>query len=88
LGFRRRPARKETLIKHGKTVILREPAIYEGYERFIEVAKILRAHYGSALRDLVPTESSKTYLYGDNLSSLEIVSEARQKIFTDATESA
>jgi len=43
----------ETLIKHGETIIFREPVIYEGYERFIEVAKILRARYGPALRDLL-----------------------------------
>jgi len=78
----------ETLIKHGETVIFREPAIYEGYERFIDVAKILRARYGSALCDLVPTDRSETYLYGDRLSSPETVAEARRKIFSNATGNA
>ena len=54
----------ETLIKHGDTIIFREVVIFEGYERFIEVAEILRARYGTALHDLVPTDRSLTYLYG------------------------
>jgi len=78
----------ETLIKHGETIIFREPAFYEGYERFIEVAKILRARYGSALCDLVPTDRSETYLYGDRLSSPQTVAEARRKIFPNATGNA
>ncbi len=71
-----------TLIKHGDTVIFEEPVIYEGYERFIEVAEILRARYGPALRDLIPTEASKTYLYGDRLGSPGTVEEARKRIFS------
>ena len=31
-----------TLIKHGDEVIFSEPAFYEGYERFVQVAEILR----------------------------------------------
>ncbi len=75
----------ETLIKHGETIIFREPAVYQGYERFIEVAKILRDRYGSALCDLIPTDRSATYLYGDRLPSPQIVAEARRKIFSNAT---
>lgn len=76
----------ETLIKHGDTIIFREPVIFEGYERFIEVAEILRARYGAALHDLVPTDPSLTYLYGDSLSSPGTVAKARKRIFSDATE--
>src|SRR5207237_8875984 len=36
----------ETLIKHGDDVIFAEPALWEGYERFIEVAEILHRRYG------------------------------------------
>lgn len=79
-------AMRDTLIKHGETVIFREPAIYEGYNRFIKVAKILRAHYGPALRDLVPTQWSEQYLYGDRLFSYETVDKARQEIFSTAAE--
>lgn len=76
----------DTLIKHGDTMIFSEPAFWEGYERFIQVAEILRARYGSALRDLIPTEASSTYLYGDRLSSPNTVSEARKRIFSNVTE--
>ncbi|MEH6584129.1 MAG: hypothetical protein V7754_19505 [Halioglobus sp.] len=76
----------ETLIKHGDTIIFREPAFYEGYERFIQVAEILRARYGSALRDLIPTEDSNTYLYGDSHSSSNTVDEAVKRIFSNVTE--
>jgi hypothetical protein len=78
----------ETLITHGEAIIFREPALYEGYARFIEVAKLLRARYGRALRDLVPTPRSELYLYGDCSSSLRAVAEARRAIFPSATETA
>jgi hypothetical protein len=72
----------KTVIKLGDSIIFSEPAVYEGYERFIEVAKILKSCYGSRLIDLVPTERSRLYLYGDQLSSPQIVDQARQEIFT------
>ena len=71
----------ETVIKHGESILFREPAVYEGYDRFIEVAKILSDRYGSALVDLVPTERSGTYLYGDRLSSPQTINDARKQIF-------
>ena len=75
----------ETLIKYGDTIIFREPVVFEGYERFIEVAQVLRSRYGAALHDLVPTDRSSTYLYGDCLSSPRTVDEARERIFSKAT---
>jgi hypothetical protein len=72
-----------TLIRQGERVIFREPAIWEGYERFEKVAEILRARYGPALRDLVPTGASEMYLYGDRLASPGIVDAARKRIFSD-----
>ena len=77
----------ETRIKHGEDTIFSEPAVYEGYDRFIEVAKILRNYYGAALIDLVPTASSQLYLYGDRMSSPGIVEEAKRKIFRSNKES-
>lgn len=76
-------SRKETLIKHGDNVIFSEPAFYEGYERFIEVAEILHSRYGAALRDLIPTTASELYLYGDCSPSHAIVAEARKRIFSN-----
>lgn len=71
----------ETLILFGETVIFREPATYENYNRFIKVAELLKARYGNALCDLIPTTRSKTYLYGDCMSSLDTVAMARERIF-------
>ena len=70
-----------TLIRHGDEVIFSEPAFYEGYERFVQVAEILRRRYGPAVRDLRPTERSEGYLYGDRLSAPQIVDCARKRIF-------
>jgi hypothetical protein len=64
-----------------QNVIFSEPAFYEGYERFIEVAQILRNRYGAASRDLVPTKASELYLYGDYSGSRAIVVAAREKTF-------
>lgn len=74
-------SRRETLIKHGDNVVFAEPALYEGYERFIEVAEILRARYGAALGDLIPAPASELYLYGDYSGSPRVVTAARKRIF-------
>lgn len=71
-----------TVIKLGDDVIFSEPAVYEGYERFAEVARILKSKYGSRLTDLVPTEQSHLYLYGDRLSSPEFVGNIRRELFS------
>ena len=55
----------DMLITYGDQIIWRKPVFYEGSDRFAEVAEILRQKYGDRLRDLVPSEQSKLYLYGD-----------------------
>lgn len=77
----------EMIIRHGEDVIFREPAVYEGYERFTEVAKLLIDRYGSALIDLIPTSRSECYLYGDRLSAGSIVEKARRELFCDKADS-
>lgn len=72
---------RETVIRHGERIIAREPALFEGLHRYIQVAKLLRKRYGAALRDLVPTEASHLYLWGDDLRAPETIDEARRKIF-------
>lgn len=57
--------RCDTLVRFGDVVLFREPVLYECYERFIEVAELLRERYGEALLDLVPEPRSTLYLYGD-----------------------
>lgn len=71
----------ETVIRHGERIIAREPAIFEGLHRYIQVATLLRKRYGTALRDLVPTEASHLYLWGDDLFAPGKIDEARRKIF-------
>ncbi len=70
----------DTLIKYGDDVLWREPAIFEGYERFLEVAGILKEKYKNQLQDLVPTRCSGLWLYGDRLASLGIVRTCRTKL--------
>lgn len=70
-----------TLIRLGERRIFAEPAFYEGYDRFMAVAEILKAKYGDALKDLVPTDESRMYLYGDRLSSPGQIEKFRHKLF-------
>jgi len=74
------PSSSDTVIKLGRQIIWREPAIYEGYERFGEVAKILRRRYGPKLTDLIPTKRSLFCLYGDYLSAPRRVLESRARL--------
>lgn len=67
----------DTLITHGKQIIWREPSFYEGYDRFIEVAGILKEKYGSKLVDLIPTERSQNYLLGDCWSAVDLIKRVR-----------
>ncbi len=69
-----------TILKHGDTEIWREPAIYEGYERFSEIVEILKEKYGESLVDVVPTKASDLYLYGDSLGSIRAVKGIRSRI--------
>jgi hypothetical protein len=71
----------KTLIKYGGTTIFTEIAAWESYERFIQVAEIIRARYGAAVRDLVPTKRSEPSLGGDCLSAFQKMDDARKRIF-------
>jgi hypothetical protein len=59
----------EVHILHGERVLWRELSWYENYERFEEVARILKLKYGDELTDLVPTRRSWLDLLGDCLSA-------------------
>lgn len=69
-----------TDIRHGDQILWSEPAVYEGAERFAEVVGILKRKYGSRLLDVVPTEASGLYLYGDRLAAISTVDEARASL--------
>ena len=69
-----------TVLKHDDTEIWREPAIYEGYERFSEIVEILKEKYGERLVDVEPTKASHLYLYGDSFRSIGAVKGVRSRI--------
>ncbi len=68
------------IIHYKEKVIWKEIAIYESAERFSMVAEILQKKYGPRIADLVPTDASYTWLYGDSLRSEYKVEEARRKL--------
>ena len=70
-----------TQIRNGETIIWSEPVVYEGFDRFEQVAVILKEKYGSRLKDLVPTDRSKLFLYGDYEPSLAYLKKVRKELF-------
>lgn len=61
-------------------VIWRETAVFEGYNRFEQVAVILKQKYGACLKSLAPTARSELYLYGDSLSAEDKLARMRKKL--------
>ena len=55
--------------------------VYEGDERFEQVARILRQKYGVALLDLVPSPDSTMWLYGDHVICKSNVEKFRHAFF-------
>lgn len=71
---------RETVIRHGAFEVWREPALWEGYQRFLQVLDMLRERYGDRLKDLIPTKASEMYLYGDSLSANFTIEHAREAL--------
>jgi hypothetical protein len=69
-----------TLIKHNDKILWKERAFYEGYSRYIEVGKLLTEKYGNRIKDFIPTEKSKLYLYGDKLSAPKTIANFRNSL--------
>jgi len=78
-GFILKTGEGEPLL-NGETVIWREPARWEGYERFEQILVILKKKYGKHLRHLIPTQASVLYLHGDRLWTPEAVQQLRQEL--------
>ncbi len=78
----------DTLITYDDRVVWREPVFYEGADRFAVVAEILQQKYQDRLWDLVPSEQSKLYLYGDSSSSVTKVEQARNGFRRKGSEKA
>jgi len=70
-----------TLLKHGDIVIFSEPARYQEYKRFGEVAEILKAKYGERIKDVEPTKRSAAWLYGDPRKGEDFVEWVRVQAF-------
>lgn len=70
-----------TVLRYGDRVLFWEPAVWEGYQRFEEVCKIVRDKYGSKVTDLVPTRASELYLWGDVISAPDYVTKVRREVF-------
>jgi hypothetical protein len=62
-----------TMLRHDGVEIWREIAFYEGYERFVDVFEILLQRYGTRLVEVRPTQISRMWLFGDKLSSPQLV---------------
>jgi hypothetical protein len=69
-----------TVIRYGEREIWREIAVYEGFERFEELAMILIGKYGTRLADVEPTDASEYYLYGDVMRAPDVVETVRRTI--------
>ena len=67
-------------IKHCDIVLWTEVATYQHYERFIEVGELLKEKYGHQLKDIIPTQRSSIYLYGDRLSAPDYIKRFRQEL--------
>lgn len=62
-----------TVIRNGDQVLFSEPAAWEAIgfphkSRYEGICEVLKQKYGDRVRDLVPTEASEMWLYGDKLS--------------------
>jgi len=69
-----------TVLRCGERELWREPAVYEGADRFEEVVALLAQKYGPRLQDVVPSSASELYLYGDHLSSIANVEATRKRV--------
>jgi hypothetical protein len=71
----------EIIIRTEDRVIWRQP-LGGNTMTFLSTRWILKAKYGRALVDVIPTERAQLYLWGDRLSAPEICDEARRKLRT------
>lgn len=70
----------DSLILHGDSIIWREKTGWEVYDRFEEIAVILKQKYGKRLREIVPTSRSLYALYGDSTAASFHVAHVRESL--------
>ena len=73
----------DSIILHGNQVIWRERTGWEVYDRFEEIAGILKQKYGKRLVDIVPTPRSLYALYGDSTRAYFHVAFVRESLGKD-----
>jgi hypothetical protein len=74
----------DSIVRYGDMTVWRERTGWEVYDRFEEIALILKHKYGSRLVDLVPTPNSMYALLGDSLPATFHVADARKALGKDA----
>jgi hypothetical protein len=72
-----------SIILHEDQVIWRERTGWEVYDRFEEIAGILKQRYGKRLVDIVPTPRSLYALYGDSTAGYFHVAFVRESLGKD-----
>jgi hypothetical protein len=70
----------DSIVLQGDRVLWRERTGWEVYERFEEIAGILKQRYGKRLVDIVPTPRSLYALYGDSTAANFHVAFVRQSL--------
>jgi hypothetical protein len=74
----------DSIVRYGQLTVWREQSGWEVYDRFEEIALILKQKYGSRLVDLVPTPNSRYALLGDSSAAIFHVDSAREALGKDA----
>jgi DNA-directed RNA polymerase subunit RPC12/RpoP len=69
-----------TILRAGDRILWSELAYWEGIDRFVEVATILRKRYKRRLRSITPSPASELYLYGDKLSAPDRVDQINREL--------
>jgi hypothetical protein len=70
----------DSTVLQGDRVLWRERTGWDVYERFEEIAGILKQRYGKRLVDIVPTPRSLYALYGDSTAANFHVAFVRQSL--------
>ncbi len=74
----------DSIVRYGAITVWNERSGWEVYDRFEEIAVILKHKYGSRLVDLLPTPSSRYALLGDSSAAIFHVASARAALGKDA----
>jgi hypothetical protein len=74
----------DSIVRYRDMTVWRERTGWEVYDRFEEIALILKHTYGSRLVDLVPTPNSRYALLGDSSAASFHVASAREAVGKDA----